>query len=53
MPNGPILPGEWVWDRWTQIWVIVVAGAQADGYTTIQYKGKEVVSVLTDHLERW
>jgi hypothetical protein len=52
MQNATMVPGEYVWDTWTQIWVKVVYGAQAAGYTTIQYKSGEVVSVLTHHLER-
>jgi hypothetical protein len=50
--NSAMVPGEYVWDTWTQIWVTVVYGAQQGGYTTIRYKSGEVVSVRTDHLER-
>ena len=48
-----MVPGRYVWDTWTQIWVTVVYGAQPDGYTTIKYKSGEVVAVRTSHLENW
>lgn len=44
-------PGQWVFDRWTGIWVQVVAGAQAEGYTTIAFPRGPVVAVRTAHLE--
>jgi len=46
-----MVPGQYVWDTWTQIWVMVLFGAQPDGYTTIQYKSGNIVAVKTEHLE--
>jgi hypothetical protein len=44
--------GDWVRDRWTGIWVEVVAGAQADGYTTVKYPSSgNVVGIRTNHCE--
>jgi hypothetical protein len=49
--SAQMIPGQYVWDMWTQIWVKVVYGAQPAGYTTIQYKSGNIVAVRTDHLE--
>jgi hypothetical protein len=43
--------GGWVRDRWTGLWVQVVAGAQPDGYVTVSFPRGAVVAVRTDHLE--
>ena len=45
--------GEWVRDRWTGLWVQVVAGAQPDGYVTVSFPRGPIVAVRRDRLETY